>query len=73
MMTDFVDEDLFHALHPTLKRADAQHLMLAVHNGCEWLVTLDDRDFLPKRGAVEKFCRGLRIVRPSELTAHLGY
>jgi predicted nucleic acid-binding protein len=50
--------------------ADARHLMYAVHNGCDRFVTTDPH-FLDRRPALEKSCRGLRVVKPSELATEL--
>ncbi len=40
-------------------------------NGCDRLVTTDPH-FLHRRSALEASCRGLRIVKPSELAAELA-
>jgi predicted nucleic acid-binding protein len=72
MLTNIVDEALFAALRgATLAEADAEHVMLAVHNGCDRFVTTDDKDLLPKRDAAHPYCRGLLIVWPTELIAEL--
>jgi hypothetical protein len=44
---------------------DAQHLTYAVVHAFD--VTLDTRDILPKRTEIEARCRGLRVIKPSEL------
>jgi len=51
---------------------DMRHLMYALHNGCHWFVTTDDHFVIP-REALEAVCRGLRIVRPSELMKTLFF
>ena len=75
--THVVDEDLYRSLlNFGLKEEDACHLMYAVHNLCETFLTLD-KHFLgtssnSMRGELEKLCRGLRILKPSELLAELN-
>jgi predicted nucleic acid-binding protein len=74
-VSDVVDEPLFEQLKnaglasgkPSRRDSDALHLMYAVHHHCDWFVTLDS-DFTTE---LEPLCRGLRIVRPSELVAEL--
>jgi len=69
--------DTFHApgsadkANTPLAKLDAQHLMYAVANGCDWFVTTDPI-ILNNKVTLEKSCRGLLIVRPSELVAELG-
>jgi predicted nucleic acid-binding protein len=53
------------------RQSDALHLMYAVHDQCEWFVTLDP-DFHDIRAKLEPLCRGLRIVTPGELEADLS-
>jgi hypothetical protein len=71
MLTEIVDEPLFAKLRAILPNAegDARHLMYAVHNGCDYFVTIDTRDILPNRAALELLLPGLRLVRPSELAS----
>lgn len=74
--THVVDEDLYRALlNFGLVGVDASHLMYAIHNLCDRFLTLDGH-FLgkssnSKREELEKLCRGLRIVKPSELVVEL--
>jgi hypothetical protein len=73
ILTEIVDEPLFADLKKArISDPDARHLMYAVHNMCERFVTLDTRDLLPKRSDVEPLCRGMKIVKPSELAAELS-
>ena len=72
LVTDIVDDALFAALNAQgLRDAAARHLMYAVCNACDRFVTLDP-DFLDRRDALEAQCRGLRIVKPSELVTELS-
>lgn len=67
LISDIVDEDLFAKLTAAgLRDADAKHVMYAIANNCQFFVTLDTRDLLPLRSAVEAVCPSIRIVRPSE-------
>ncbi len=73
LVTDVVDETLLAQLQGAgLKRADAYHIMYAAHGRCDWFVTLDEHDILPKKTDIETLCAPLRVVRPSELTVRLG-
>jgi predicted nucleic acid-binding protein len=74
--SDIVDEKLFNDLMNVPAKFDKQHrryqtdmrhLANAVQNGCGWFVTLDEEHILDRRSEFEPLCRGLRIVRPSEL------
>jgi predicted nucleic acid-binding protein len=49
--------------------AGARHLMYAVHNKCDYFVTVDN-DFLRRRSQLTPLCGNTKIVRPSELAAH---
>jgi hypothetical protein len=73
MLSDIVDQGLFDQLRVILpnKRSepDARHLMYAVVNGCVYFVTLDTRDILPNKAQLDSLCRGMTIVRPTELVA----
>ncbi len=72
ILTEEVDAGLLATFKEAgLKDADARHLMYAVHNGCDRFVTMDT-DFLKRKPALEKSCRGLRIVKPSELETELA-
>ena len=72
LVTDVVDDALMAQLKKSgLMDADARHLMYAVHNGCDRFVTTDPH-FLDRRVALDELCRGLRIVRTSELAAELA-
>ena len=71
-LTGIVDE----ALHKTfraagLKERDAQHLMYAVHDGCERFVTTDPHFLKSRRPTLEASCKGLLIGQPSELVSEL--
>ena len=67
----FVDNELFNDLKSQgLDDSDARHLMYAACNECDRFVTLDP-DFLNRRVSLEARCKGIRIVRPSELVAEL--
>jgi predicted nucleic acid-binding protein len=71
ILTEVVDDALLATFKRAgLKDADARHLMYAVHNGCDRFVTTDPH-FLDRRPALEGSCRGLRIVKPSELETEL--
>jgi predicted nucleic acid-binding protein len=71
ILTEVVDESLFSTFKAAgLEDADARHLMYAVHNSCERFVTTDP-DFLERRPELENSCRGLRIVKPTELAGEL--
>jgi predicted nucleic acid-binding protein len=73
MVTEIVDERLFSDLkNAGISDGDARHLMYAIHNKCDWFVTLDTRDLLPKRSVIAPLCRGTKIVKPSELAAELS-
>jgi predicted nucleic acid-binding protein len=72
LLTNIVDEALFAKLRAVpLKEVDAKHVMLAVANDCQFFLTLDERDLLPVRSAIEAICPQLRIVRPTELITEL--
>lgn len=69
LVSDIVDEQLLAALLGAgLEHDDAHHLMYAVHNGCDFFVSLDPH-FVGRKLSLEPICRGLRIVKPSELVA----
>ena len=72
LVSDIVDEALFNAFKAAgLREADARHLMYAVTNGCHMFVTTD-LHFLDRKHQLELLCRGLLIVRPSDLVAELN-
>jgi hypothetical protein len=50
-----------------LKERDARHVANAFVNGCHFFVTLDTKDILPIRTAIEVLCAPMRIVTPTEL------
>ena len=52
-----------------LKDADAKHVMYAVANDRYYFVTLDTRDLLPRRSAIESICPQLKIMTPTEAVA----
>jgi hypothetical protein len=43
--------------------------MYAVANDCEYFVTLDTRDLLPRRSAIESICPQMKIMTPVEAVA----
>ena len=70
LLTEYVDSELFEKLKKAgLKEADARHLMYAVHNKCDYFVTVDS-DFLRRRSQLTPLCGNTKIVRPSELATH---
>ena len=72
IISDIVDEDLYARLHATgLANADARHVMNAFVNNCQFFVTLDWNDILPRRAAAEAICTPMSIVTPTELVAML--
>jgi hypothetical protein len=72
IISDIVDEGLFVKLKATgLMDADARHVMYAVANDCAVFVTLDSKDILPRRSAVEAVCPQIRILKPSDLVAEM--
>jgi hypothetical protein len=73
LMDDIVDPTLFEQLTKTagLKDADAKHVMYAVANDSHHFVTLDTRDLLPKRSAIELICPQLKVMTPTEAVAAL--
>ena len=40
--------------------------MYAVANDCDYFVTLDTRDLLPRRSAIRSICPQLKIMMPTE-------
>jgi hypothetical protein len=73
-VTDIVNDALFATLLALgLKDADAKHVMYAVENDCQIFLTLDTRDILPRRAAIEAACGHMRILRPTELIAELNH
>jgi hypothetical protein len=71
MVTEYVDADMYEKLKKEgLTDGDARHLMYAVYNKCDRFVTTDS-GFLSRRSGLAAFCRGTKIVRPSELAAEL--
>jgi hypothetical protein len=72
MVTDIVDEVLFEKLRAAgLEETDAFHVMCAIMGNCGVFVTVDTKDILPKRAAVEAACPQILIRRPTELLAEL--
>jgi len=72
IVTDVIDKGLCADLEKAgLKEGDARHRMYAVCNGYDRFVTLDG-DFITRRSQLEPLCRGLRIVKPSELVNELS-
>jgi len=69
ILTDIVDDELFAKLRVELPDADAKHVLYAVANHCHVFLTLDMRDILPQRAAIEAICPQIRIVKPTELIA----
>ena len=74
LIDDIVDTALFQQLtkNAGLKAADAKHVMYAVANDCDYFVTLDTRDLLPRRSAIESICPKLKIMTPTEAVATLS-
>jgi hypothetical protein len=73
IMTDIVDDDLHAKLRGAgVEEDDAMHVMYAVASKCEVFLTLDTRDILPIRSAIEAICSPLRILTPTELIAELA-
>ncbi len=68
LIDDIVDPTLFEQLtkNAGIKNADAKHVMYAVANDCDYFVTLDTRDLLPKRSAIKSICPQLKIMMPTE-------
>jgi predicted nucleic acid-binding protein len=72
LISDIVDEALFADLKKGgLKDPDARHLMYVICDHCDIFATLDP-DFIGRRKDLESMCRGLRILKPSELWAELS-
>ena len=80
LVSDAIDETLFADLKEVMfpgkvlkerDRSDVLHLVNAVCNHCDFFVT-HDMHFIDKRKKLESMCRGLRIVKPSELWAELS-
>jgi hypothetical protein len=71
LIDDIVDPELFERLtkNAGLKDADAKHVMYAVANACGYFVTLDTRDLLPRRSAIESICPQVKIMTPIEAVA----
>ena len=71
LIDDIVEPTLFEQLRKNagLKDADAKPVMYAVANNCHYCVTLDTRDLLPRRSAIESICLQLKIMRPTEAVA----
>lgn len=74
LIDDVVDSALFEQLtkNAGLKDADAKHVMYAVANDCCYFVTLDTRDLLLRRTALESICPQLKIMTPVEAVAAIG-
>jgi hypothetical protein len=69
IVSDINDPELFEKLKAAgLKASDAKHVMYAVTNDCQYFVTMDTRDLLPNKAAIESICP-IRVVKPSELVA----
>jgi hypothetical protein len=73
LIDDIVEPALFEQLTKSagLKDADAKHVMYAVANDCDYFVTLDTRDLLPRRSAIQSLCPQLKVMRPTEAVATL--
>jgi hypothetical protein len=46
--------------------------MCAIVGKCDVFVTLDSRDILPRRVAIECACPEIQIRKPTELLAEIG-
>jgi hypothetical protein len=55
-----------------LGRTDAHHVMLAIHNGCDYFITCDTKSILKYRLAVEAKCPEIKLRKPSQLLAELA-
>lgn len=55
-----------------LDRTDAHHVMLAVHNGCDYFITCDTKSILKYRPDVEAKYPKIKLRKPSELVAELA-
>lgn len=72
IITDIVDDAVFEKLRAAgLAETDAFHVMCAITGNCDVFVTVDTKDILPKRAAVEASCPQILIRRPTELLADL--
>jgi len=72
IITDVVDEAVFEKLRAAgLADTDAFHVMCAIAGNCDVFVTVDTKDILPNRLAVESSCPQILIRRPTELLAEL--
>jgi hypothetical protein len=73
LIDDIVEPSLFEQLtkNAGLTDADAKHVMYAVANNCDYFVTLDTRDLLPRRSAIESICPQLKVMTPTEAVAAL--
>ena len=73
LVTDIVDEVVYARLQAVgLTETDAKHVMCAIAGKCDVFVTLDTRDILPRRVAIESACPEIRIRTPTELLAEVG-
>ena len=68
-------DPLLQQLQTLFDRDDAEHIALAVRDGCDFFVTLDARTILgpvkANRDAVSKMCGALEFVSPKDLVALL--
>jgi hypothetical protein len=55
-----------------LTRTDSHHLMLAIHDQCDYFVTCDQRTILCRRRPIEAEFLGIRLMLPSELRSEMG-
>ena len=73
LISDIIDEELLGRLKTEagLEEADARHVMYAVRNGCDYFVTLDEKDLLPNRSSVDAICKTMRVLKPTEAVKEL--
>ncbi len=72
IVTDLNARALFDKLKAAgLQESDAKHVVNAVNGDCQYLVTLDTRDILPHKAAIESVCP-ICVVKLTELIVKLG-
>ena len=72
IITEIVNRPVFDGLQNLgLKRNDALIVMAAINSDCEYFVTLDGRDILPLKTAIES-AYPIRVMRPTEFVAEIN-
>jgi hypothetical protein len=72
IVKDFNARALFDKLKAAgLQESDAKHVVNAVNGDCQYFVTLDTRDILPHKAAIESVCP-ICVMKPTELIVKLG-